>query len=241
MLTHSFEDLAQTFRVLVESHFKFHQIITVDRPEAVGTIETAINAKLNAFHNLYDLMLQDLGNPVDWYNTPELCIILAIRNARHHNKANRIRSIYNFHTQTCANPTDIKRYLYVDFPAGQEDGEDGGDFFDVPLSWFDLETFLSAPRAESRLKPTARQLIRNYLDADQFELEADERGIDRENIFFNFVPLTLTAGVALEPFIKGHVTPGSIEANSFLNLFGSMDAAMTTSHEYQTLDFFLPK
>ena len=100
MLTHSFEDLAQTFRVLLESDWKFKQLITVDRPEAVGTLETAINAKLNAFHNLYDLMLQNLGNPVDWYLTPELCVILSIRNARHHNKANRIRSIYNFHTQT---------------------------------------------------------------------------------------------------------------------------------------------
>ena len=106
MLTHSFEDLAQTFRVMIESYFKLNQLMTVDRPEAVGTIETAINAKLNAFHNLYDLMLQDLGKPVDWYAVPELCIILAIRNARHHNKANRIRSIYNYHTQVSAAPTD---------------------------------------------------------------------------------------------------------------------------------------
>jgi hypothetical protein len=239
VLTHSFEDLAQTFRVLLESNWKFQQLITVDRPEAVGTIETAINAKLNAFHNLYDLMLQDLGNPVDWYSTPQLCVILAIRNARHHNKANRIRSIYNLHTQTCDSPTDKRNYLYVDFPANPE--EEGGDFFDVPLSWGDLDTFLSLPRNESRLRPEARELVRTYLNAEEFETEADREGIRKEHIFFNFVPLTLNAGIAIRPYVKDHVTPDSVESKSFLDLFGSIGAAVTTQHEYEILEFSLPK
>jgi hypothetical protein len=239
VLTHSFEDLAQTFRVLLESNCKFQQLITVDRPEAVGTIETAINAKLNAFHNLYDLMLQDLGNPVDWYSTPQLCVILAIRNARHHNKANRIRSIYNFHTQTCDSPTDKRNYLYVDFPANPE--EDGGDFFNVPLSWGDLDAFLSLPRNNSRLGPKARELVRTYLNAEEFETEADRGGIRKEHIFFNFVPLTLNAGIAIQPYVKDHVTPDSVESKSFLDLFGSIGAAVTTQHEYEILEFSLPK
>lgn len=239
MLTHSFEDLAQTFRLLLESNWKFQQLITVDRPEAVGTIETAINAKLNAFHNLYDLMLQDLGNPIDWYSTPQLCVILAIRNARHHNKANRIRSIYNFHTQSCDNPTDKRNYLYVDFPANPE--EEGGDFFDVPLSWGDLDIFLSLPRIESRLRPEAKELVRSYLNADEFEAEAKREGISKESIFFNFVPLTLNAGIAIQPYVKDHVTPDSVESKSFLDLFGTIGAAVTTQHEFEILEFSLPK
>lgn len=239
MLTHSFEDLAQTFRVMLESDWKFKQLISVDRPEAVGTLETAINAKLNAFHNLYDLMLQELGNPIDWYLTPQLCVILAIRNARHHNKANRIRSIYNFHVQTCDSPQDKKQYLYVDFPANPE--EDGGDFFDVPLSWSDLDLFLSLPRNESRLRPEARDLVRAYVNADVLETEAEKVGISKAQIFFNFVPLTLNAGIALQPYIKDHVTPDSVESKSFLDLFGSIGAAVTTSHEYKIFEFSLPK
>ena len=239
LLTHSFEDLAQTFRVLLESNWKLQQLISVDRPEAVGTIETAINAKLNAFHNLYDLMSQGLDNPVNWYSIPELCVILAIRNARHHNKANRIRSIYNYHSQTAEKPTDSKIYLYVDFPANPK--EEGGDCFDVPLSWYDLDTFLLLPRAESRLRPEARELLRNYLNADEFEEEAIRIGIDKENIFINLVPLTLNAGIALHPYIENHVTPDSIESESFLNLFGTVGAAVTKQHEYEILEFSLPK
>ena len=168
MLTHSFEDLTQTFRVLLESNQRLKQLIDIDRAEAVGTVETAINAKLNAFHNLYDLMAQELGKPVDWYSVPELCIILAIRNARHHNKANRIRSLWNYHNQVCEKPTNKKKYLYVNSVVPEE--EEGGGYFDIPLSWSDLDDLLTLPRNESRLRANARDLIRNYLNADKLSL-----------------------------------------------------------------------
>lgn len=239
MLTYSFEDLAQTFRVMVESYFKLNQLMTIDRPEAVGTIETAINANLNAFHNLYDLMIQDLGKPVDWYSVPELCIVLAIRNARHHNKANRIRSIYNYHTQVNESPTDVRKYFYVDFPASPE--EEGGDCFDIHISWGDIDTFLSLPRNESRLKPEAKELVRNYLNADIFETDAASQGIPKEDVFINYVPLALNAGIALYPYIKDHVNPGSTEAEYFLHHFETTGAAITTEHEYEIIEFALPE
>lgn len=222
----------------MESNLRFHQLITVDRPEAVGTLEAAINAKLNAFHNLYDLMLQELENPINWYDIPQLCIILAIRNARHHNKANRIRSIYNYHSQTCDPPTEERTYMYVNFPSHPD--EEGGRFFDVPLSWADLDLFLSFPRRESRLRPEARGLIRDYIDADGFEAESARAGVSKEHIFFNFVPLALNAGISLHPHIQDYVTPASVESQSFLNLFGSTGQAVTDHHECQTLQFLLP-
>lgn len=239
MLTHSFEDLAQTFRVMVESYFKLNQLITVDRPEAVGTIETAINAKLNAFHSLYDLMQHELRNSVDWYAVPELCILLAIRNARHHNKANRIRSICNYHNQVCESPTDTRNYFYVDFPAPPE--ENGGDCFDIHLSWTDIDTFLSLSKKESRLKPQARWLIRDYVNADQFEAEAFSQGFTKGDIFINFVPLALNAGIVLYPYIKDHVKTDSIESKYFLHHFKTTGAALTQQHEYKAIRFSLPE
>ena len=239
MLTHSFEDLAQTFRVLLESHFKLVQLLNVDRAEAIGNLETALNAKLNAFHSLYDSMLQNNINTINWYETPELCIILAIRNARHHNKANKIRNIYNFHRHEAADPTTPQKYFYVDFPAPPE--EEGGDCFDVPLSWFDIDLFLSLPRAESRLRPEARQLIREYLNADAFEQEAENNNIKKENIFINFVPIALNAGISLHDHIKDHVETDSTEATYFLQHFKTVQPAITREHENGVILFALPK
>jgi len=224
---------------MVESYFKLNQLITVDRPEAVGTIETAINANLNAFHSLYDLMKQELGKPVDWYKEPVLCILLAIRNARHHNKANRIRSIYNYHNQVSEKPTDRRNYFYVDFPAPPE--EEGGNCFDIHLSWGDIDTLLSLQKKDSRLNLEAREIIRDYLNADKFEEEASYKGFNKDEIFINFVPLALNAGIVLYPYIKDHVKADSIESESFLHHFKTTGAALTKQHEYKVIQFSLPK
>ncbi len=239
MLTHSFEDLVQTFRVLLESNWNLHQLLPVDRGEAIGTIETAINAKLNAFHNLYDLMHQNGINPPNWYEVPELCTILAIRNARHHNKANRIRNLYNYHRYTAAKPTSLRRYFYVDFPAPPE--EEGGDCFDVPLSWFDLDLFLSLPRNESRLRAESASTVREYLDSVSFEAAAKAHRIKKERVFFNFVPLALNAGIVLHRYVKPHVSPDSVEATYFLHHFETVCPALTKAHEYAVVSFRLPK
>ena len=239
MLTHSFEDLAQAFRVLIESYFKLNQLITVDRPEAVGTIETAINAILNAFHNLYDMMNKITPSAVDWYATPELCMILAIRNARHHNLANRIRSIYKYHAQICKNPTDIKEYAYIDFPAPPE--EIGGDCFDLLISWGDIENLLSLTKKQSRLRNGTRELIRAYVNADKFESKTKSKGLSLDEIFINFVPLCLNAGVAILPFVKNYVKPDSVEAKHFLWHFEHVRPALTKIPEYNVLKFSLPK
>ncbi|EJA7342699.1 TPA: hypothetical protein JG809_004781 [Vibrio parahaemolyticus] len=238
-LSHSFEDLAQTFRVLVEADFRYKQLVTIDRPEAVGNVETAINAMLNAFHNLYDLMQQELGAPVDWYDTPELCVILAIRNARHHNKANRIRSIYNYHVQTAATPNTEHTYYYANFLANPE--EEGGSFFDIPISWGDIKELLELPRDESRLRASASDIIRNYVNADLIESSAEEAGVDESDIFINFVPLAMNAGIKLHSYIESHVNPQSVEATSFLDLFGSVAPSITSEPDCDTMSFSLPE
>ncbi|WP_063651337.1 hypothetical protein [Aliivibrio fischeri] len=237
-LPHSFEDLTQTFRVLIEADFRYKQLISIDRPEAVGNVETAINAMLNAFHNLYDLMQQELGNPVDWYDTPELCIILAIRNARHHNKANRIRSIYNYHVQTALTPNTEHTYYYANFLANPD--EEGGSFFDIPISWGDINSLLELPRSESRLRASAPEIIRNYVNADLFESLALEAEIDVNDIFINFVPLAMNAGIKLHQYIEAHVTAGSTEAEAFLSLFGTVAPSITSKPDCDIFPFNLP-
>jgi hypothetical protein len=238
MLSHSFEDLAQTFRVLIEAQFKLGQLITIDRPEAVGNIETSVNAMLNAFSNLYDLMQQQLDSPVDWYATPELCVVLAIRNARHHNNANRIRTIYNYHVQNSSSPSDTSKYFYVNFPANPN--EEGGGFFDVGISWGDFSLLLEMPRSQSRLRSSARELIRNYLNADQFEADAAAVGLSNEDIFINFVPLATNAGIALSPYIRDHIQAASTEATAFLSHFENVAPAITRNHDSEEIEFMLP-
>lgn len=239
MLTHSFEDLAQSFRVLMESNFSFLSLLHVDRAEAIGNLEAGLNTQLNAFHNLYDNMLQNKIGP-DWYQSPELLTMLVIRNARHHNKANRIRTLYNYHRLATANPLVAKNYHYVNFPMPPE--EEGGGCFDVPISWEDIDTMLSLPKNESRLKPEVRGRVRDYLNANAFEQKALEAGSSKSEIFINYVPLSLNAAIALYPHIVAHVLPNddSVEAKFFLYHFKNTALALTAMHQQAIISFQLP-
>ena len=75
LIEHSFEELAQSLRILLEANWRANQggLLMVDRAEAVGNIETALTSVLNAFHSLYDAIEKQLGsNPIDWYKLESL-------------------------------------------------------------------------------------------------------------------------------------------------------------------------
>jgi len=229
MISTAFEDLSQALRVLLEANHRAHVdgLLFVDRAEAVGNIESGLNAVVNAFHSLYDAMEKDARTPsVNWYKDAALATILAIRNARHHNRANKIRQLYNFHVQTADQPQDMKSYVVVDFPASEEDA----DTFEVFLSWSDLEVYLSMPPAESRLKAETAELIKEYLAAPEFETDARRHDMDSAYVFFNVVPLIVNAAASIVPHIKDSISPKSTEAKTFSHLFKDMAPADTKSH-----------
>ncbi|HCM9477347.1 TPA: hypothetical protein N5N91_004553 [Enterobacter roggenkampii] len=237
MLTHSFETLAQSFRIMIESDWNYKRLLNVDRAEAIGNLESGLSTQLNAFHSFYDQMLA-LQFPPDWYLTPELLSILVIRNARHHNKANRIRTLPTYHRYEISPPEREKTYFYVDTP----ETEDGGDFFNVPISWADIDEMLSLPKNESKLKPEARERVREYLNADLFEKAAQERGFTKGDIFINYVGLSHNAGVALYPYIKDNIVPDddSVEAKYFIKHFETVESADTRNPVFSLTRFKLP-
>ena len=152
LIENVFEGIAQSLRILLEADFRAnHQgLLFVDRGEAVGNIETALSSVLNAFHSLYDVMGKQLGNnSIDWYRTGSLATILAIRNARHHNIANSIRTLYTYHTQEAERLDQMVQYVYVNFPFSEK----GADTFDVYMSWADLHQLLNLPKSETRIRP----------------------------------------------------------------------------------------
>jgi hypothetical protein len=97
------------------------------------------------------------------------------------------------------------------------------------------------PRNESRLRPEARDLIRTYLNASKFEEDALAVGVQKDNIFINFAPLSLNAGIALYPFVHQDVSLDSVEAKCFLEHFKTTGAAITKDHESKKIIFALPK
>ncbi len=237
MTPQAFEDLAQSLRVLLEARFRANDLFAVDFYEAVGNIENGLTGVLNAFHSLYDAMQKDgFGGRIDWYGTEELCMILALRNARHHNLCSKVRTIFRHHLDLVNPPTDRKRYLMIDFAPGEE----GASAFDVPLSLGDLQALLALPSSDSRLRSGTSELLESYIDMAGVNAHAASIGLSAADSFFNVVPLIVNAGIALHPHIRDSIDKKSLESKHFDFHFREVLPAKTKDHEYEEFEFWKP-
>lgn len=240
LIENAFEDIAQSLRIFLEADFRANHkgLLFADRAEAVGNIETALSSVLNAFHRLYDAIRKQLGNdPIDWYRTGSLATILAIRNARHHNIANCIRTLYTYHTQEAERLDRMVQYVYVDFPLPDKDA----DTFDVYMSWADLRQLLSLPKSESKIRSDTGTVIRHYLSSEKFSGYASYYELSESRVFFNIVPLFVNAAAKIVPAIKSHLRGTSTESKFFAYHFSTVENVDTKNHEVNCGPFVLPK
>lgn len=229
-ITDAFEDLSHALRVLLEVNYRanFQGLLQLDRAEAVGNIENALASALNAFHSLYDAMDKEgQSSIINWYKTPELATVLVLRNARHHNQAKKIRTMYSYYAQEARKIGSMEMYILVDFPAEEE----GADTFEVYVSWADLKTLFSLSSRDTKVQEATAELIRHYLNTSKFKNYAAEFQLEENRIFFNIVPIFVNAAVKLTPLIKHLVTPRSTEGETFLTLFQHVLPADTINHE----------
>jgi hypothetical protein len=239
LIDQAYDDLAHSLRILLEAHYHANRggLLFVDRDEAIGNIETALSAVLNAFHSLHDSIEAGLGRPlIDWYKTGPLATILAIRNARHHNKANKIRTLYSYHARGMWRPDQMRQYVLIHFNSPEE----GADTFNVYLSWADLETLLAMPRSESRLRPEACAVIRDYLGAARYEDYAMSYDLRKDRIFFNVIPLIVNAAAVITPLVKPYLTGRSMESRTYATLFEDMIPADTKRPDVTCGPFVFP-
>lgn len=229
-VTDAFEDLSHSLRVLLEADARANRegLMYVDRAEAVGNIESALASVLNSFHSLHDAVQKTgHGGLIDWYETPELAMVLVLRNARHHNHARKVRTMYSYYVEEAEKIGNLEMYILVDFPAG----EDGADTFDVYLSWADLRSLLAMSKRETRIRPEVTESIHAYLATHKYRQYAEYYELYEDRVFVNVVPLLVNAAAKVIPLIKPLVTPRSTESKVYLSLFEDMVPADTHNHD----------
>lgn len=237
LVAQAFDDLAHAMRVLLEARLGANQLFRLDYAEAVGNIEAGLSRVLDAFHSLYDAMEKEgIRNRVDWYAKPELCALLAIRNARHHNLCGKIRTIFRYHDNTVTPPTDRRKYLIVTYPPGEEDATS----IDVPLSFNDLFALLELQTSESRLRGTTRQIVSEYMSFDKIFGELNRRRLTAADTMFDVVSLIVNAGIAIHPHIADRIQHLSTESKHFDFHFKHVPLAKMHEPEFAEINFFRP-
>ena len=234
MFTDVFEDYAQSFRVVYEAYYKHRGLFIIDPPESIGNIEAAIKNNMDTFHSLYDYLKDcEENSEVNWYDIPEIATILVLRNAKHHNLANKIRLVERYHQQNELSPVEEHEYFMVSFNAVEE----GGHFFPYYISWNDINELLSLSRKQSEKN---RQKIREYLNADEFERAAIDQGFGLADIMIDYCPLMVNSGVAIYPFVKDKIETNSTEAGFFARHFSEGRKTDTSVHLFEKINSRFP-
>lgn len=85
---HAIDKLANSMRRYVEDHMRFDSLKLVDKEEATNNLDRAFEAKLEAFHSLYDVTKSDF----DYFKDGDVALLIMIRNAIHHRNHNLFHS-----------------------------------------------------------------------------------------------------------------------------------------------------
>lgn len=228
MISDRFEDFAQSLRVFIEQKHRYRELFLIDADEAVGNVELACKSMLDTFASLYDASRAEEQVNFDFYGNPLCCAVLAYRNAKHHNKANGIRSAHKH-----ARQNERQDYLCIDFPAGE--GEEGGSFIDHYASWSDYSALLDMPPQQSRLRAGSRELIRNRLHASGFENFAAKNNTPLSTVYINMIPIIIGAGSEFIGALRSHINAVTTEAEAFAFNFENVAQANFSAPEYAEL------
>ena len=77
---HAVSVLANTMRRYIEAFYQLGTLFDVDREEAITNLDRAFEAKLNAFHSLYDVS----RTLFPYFDHGDTATLIAVRNALHH-------------------------------------------------------------------------------------------------------------------------------------------------------------
>jgi hypothetical protein len=221
-ITDAFEQLAHALRILPEVQYRAHSyLLNVDWDEAAGNVESALGAVLNGFHSLADALDKDAPGLVTPYSEPEIAAVLVLRNARHHNHANKIRTLYTFLRQEPDGAC-----VLVNFPSGEDDAFTS----ELYISWADLDLLLRMPDRETRIRMPVAKSVREYIRTDRFASHAARYDLAEGRVLLNVFPLIVNAAATVVPRIAHRVSPKSMEGETYLKHFGSVSKYRLGEH-----------
>ena len=185
--------LANSMRIYVETHIDFQRLKNIDKEEAIDNLDRAFEAKLEAFHSLYDVSKSD----VNYFSHGDTATIILLRNAVHH----RDHLLFKSWNQQMALNDNYKQHLGAEFLLASY------DILDSPAKmnyFYKLEDFYqridesqNSPYLEKRMGASNRRKLIMQFDADLHFSDIKQRAkLDRypdNQVYINVMPIFISA------------------------------------------------
>jgi len=197
-ISEAFDSFSHALRLNTEHLIHAPALMKVDPQEAAGNLDLGLSAVLNGFHSIYDAAQASSQINFPWNKAAPTATLLAIRNARHHNHAHRIRSVETYFTRPRQGRVSGEFGLVTYGAASPLEQR----LFVQALSWQDVNELLNLPYSVTRLNAQRAQTINDYLGGDTLTSFAASR-TQEVPIFFDMLPIITNAAKAavrvLEP------------------------------------------
>lgn len=195
--------LANSMRIYVETHFDFQRLKKIDKEEAVDSLDRAFEAKLEAFHSLYDVSKSD----IDYFSYGDTAALILLRNAIHH----RDHLLFRSWNHEMALNDGYKQYLGAEFLLV------GYDVLNSPARmkyFYKLEDFylrvdeeLGSPYLENRMGASNRRKIIEKLDSDLHFSDIKQRAradqYPEGQVYINVMPIFISGVCRVFKALKG--------------------------------------
>lgn len=232
-ISEAFDSFAHALRVNTEHLIRAPELMKVDPQEAAGNLDQGLLSILNGFHSVYDAANDDPRISFAWNREPTTATLLAIRNARHHNHAHRIRSVEGYFTRA-GRAQLSKEYHLVTYG----DGNGEAPLFIQALSWSDISELLDMPFDMTRLSAAKVGAMRAYLGADSIASHIAAQ-TSTAPIFFDVLPLIVNAAKAAIAVIEPHLETYSMEGQGFKEHFEDVEVVDTSVLNFRVCTFRL--
>jgi hypothetical protein len=186
--------LANSMRIYCEAYIRYQRLVETDKEEAIENLDRAFESKLEAFHSLYDVS-KDL---VQYFDHPDTCLIIALRNALHHRNHPLLTSLLpelwlsgdpvrllgaayllSRHTMVSGGPSPMNHYVKLEDIYSRLDPKKNSPY---------IETTMSRQRLERRFL-----LLESGLALDKIWSKAKLDRYPDNQVYLDIIPVFISA------------------------------------------------
>ncbi|KZN70320.1 hypothetical protein [Pseudoalteromonas luteoviolacea] len=185
--------LANSMRIYVETHIDFQRLKAIDIEEAVDNLDRAFEAKLEAFHSLYDVTKDDF----DYFSYGDIAAIILMRNAIHH----RDHHLFQSWNYNMALDEGYKNHLGAEFLLAGYDVSDSParmrHFYKLEDFYLRIDEKLNSRYIESRMGSKNRKKLLSQLNAELnfsgIKKKAESELYPIKQVYVNVIPIFISA------------------------------------------------
>ena len=194
--------LANSMRIYGEAHMNFNRLKSVDAEEAIDNLDRAMEAKLEAFHSLYDVT----KNQFDYFEHADTAILILLRNAVHHQN----HLLFKSWNQEMALNDGHKKYLGAEFLLASHEiltnGHKMKHLYKLEDFFLRVDPSLGSDYVEDRMTTKNRNKLLSQLDNDlsfsELKNHAKSERYPLNQVYINIIPIYISAACKVFKTLK---------------------------------------